>query len=202
MFLRWSTFDIQKKNTQHKNIKGGKKPQTTPRSCDQKGSAPCWAEGVGQPGWCDGLEVDWFLVDVFFFLPPGFFLVFDVVTFWKSVKVTYFAKWRLQSQTSQTPRVVWKKMESWKLGKLWGIWRNVKGRGSFLGRRCEDVRMWGLGWRSREYTESRIDRNRLNRRRYSKVILWPFYQGKSNLLIEIRMKRGNLFLKLQTIHFI
>ena len=189
-----------KKNTQHKNIKGGKNLKQLPGRVIKKDQRHAGLKESANLG--DVMVWKWIVFSgCFFFYLQVFFGVWccDILEVGKSdllCKVT-----TTKSDISDTS-VVWKKMESWKLGKLWGIWRNVKGRGSFLGRRCEDVRMWGLGWRSREYTESRIDRNRLNRRRYSKVILWPFYQGKSNLLIEIRMKRGNLFLKLQTIHFI
>lgn len=143
MFLRWSTFDIQKKNTQHKNIKGGKKPQTTPRSCDQKGSAPCWAEGVGQPGWCDGLEVDWFLVDVFFFTSRFFFGVWccDILEVGKSdllCKVT-----TTKSDISDTSGCVEKdgKLETWKALRYLA----QRERAGLISRQevwgCEDVRI-------------------------------------------------------------
>ena len=65
-----------------------------------------------------------------------FFFGSDILEVGKS---DLLAKERLQTQGPQVECV--EKMESWKLGKLGGIWRNVKGRGSFLGRRCEDVRM-------------------------------------------------------------
>ena len=201
-FLRWSTFDLQKKNRQHKNIKGWKKTS--------KNSQVVWSKRIsamlGWRSWPTWV-MWWFgsglvFSGCFFFYLQFFFCVWccDILEVGKSdllCKVTTTKsgdlrhlglcgrRWKVGNlESSEVSGATWKGGAHFSAGgvRMWG---------------CED---WGEG--AENIRNRGIDRNRLNRRSYSNVILWPFYQGKSNLLIKMRMKRGNLFLKLQTFHFI